>query len=129
MGYGSTIESLKNAVVEQLLLADLYWASHTGDTNYSTVYSKKMYWMDVAYLDYGCYIGETGGNTVSIKLTKNGTTVSEVNVTSAGSYLYTRLSNVPASLQNYGQMQILIKTNNAPTTAFVRNLKVYGRDE
>ena len=85
--------------------------------------------MDVAYLDYGCYIGETGGNTVSIKLTKNGTTVSEVNVTSAGSYLYTRLSNVPASLQNYGQMQILIKTNNAPTTAFVRNLKVYGRDE
>ena len=128
MGYAATVGSFKKSLTEQTLICDISYASHTGDLDYSEIFRKNMYWNNTTAIDIGYYCGETGGNTVTMQILKNGVVVGTLPVTSAGAYVYARAVAIAAALQDYGLMVIQIKTDNAPTTAFIRDLKIMSRD-
>jgi len=128
MGYAVTPDGFKKALGEQLLLADIAYAAQTGSVDYLTVYDKNMYWNNIEKISFGCYIGETGGNTVTLRLCKNGVTCGTFPVTSTGGWLYSQVINIPAAAQNYGAFQVSIKTNNAGTIAFIRYFKIYSME-
>lgn len=128
MGYAATVGSFKKSLTEQTLICDIAYASHTGDTNYSVIFRKNMYWNNVTAFDLGYYCGETGGNTVTMQILKNGTLIGTLPYTGVGAYAYAQAVGIGAALQDYGPMVLQIKTNNAATTAFIRGLKMMARD-